>query len=273
MSRESAITLEEKPAYFSQFPFLVEQDAAKIQAPLVHTHSPYHSKLYTSAVSVNPLIAAASPILSLLGRLQTSPHPADIAELYLDLIHEIKSFESYAQRLSYRTETIFIARYMLAATIDETILNTSWGQESGWENHKILFFFQQEEWGGERFFVILERLQEEPLLYIDALELAYMCLSLGYEGKFRYQERGHLALDEIIKKLFFKISQVRDELKPDLNSPKLATLPKSQTVKVLIPTKLFCLSTLFSLLIMGSAFTGQQWQQLNPLHYFFSTAA
>ena len=207
MSNEQVI-LEEKNAYFSSTPFSLEQASA---APHSHsqTQTPYHSKLYTSKISVNPLLAAASPLLSIMGRLHSTAQPYDIAELYLDLIHEIKSFDSYAQRLNYRSETILVARYILTTTLDETILNTHWGKQSGWEKHKLLMFFQQEEWGGDRFFVILERLEEEPLFYIDLLELVYTCLSLGYEGKFLFQERGHHSLAEITEDLFYKIQQIR----------------------------------------------------------------
>ncbi|MBI5448682.1 MAG: DotU family type IV/VI secretion system protein [Gammaproteobacteria bacterium] len=254
---------------FTQPTFSTQEETdSNYVSSLAHTHSHYHSKLYTSVVGVNPLIAAASPLLSLMGRLKSAAQFTDISELYLDLIHEIKSFESYAQRLNYRPETVLIARYILTATLDETILETDWGRENNWEKHKLLLFFQQEEWGGERFFVILERLEEEPALYIDVLELVYMCLSLGYEGKFRYQERGHLTLSDLLQDLFYKIYQVRRELKPDLNGKKPLLLPKlapTQTINVLIPVKLFCLSALFSLAVVGSSFTQQQWQHLNPL--------
>lgn len=267
MSNEPISALEEKTAYFSQLPFPTDQ-GAMARAPLTHTHSHYTSKLYTSTIGVNPLVAAASPILSLMGRLRSATHPYEISELYLDLIHEIKSFESHAQRLNYRAENILIARYLLTSTLDETILNTAWGKESEWEKHKLLMFFQQEEWGGERFFVILERLEEEPLFYVDLLELAYICLSLGFEGKFRYLERGHYPLNEISKNLFYKIQQIRHELKPDLNPKRLHSSATRIKVKsTLIPVKLFLLSAFFSLAVVGTSFTSQQWQQLIPFHF------
>src|SRR3990167_9014247 len=159
---------KKKPLPLSLGPLFLEQTKAT-RAPLVHTHSPYYSKLYTSNINVNSLLAAASPIFTLLGRVRILPQYTNPNELYLDFVHEIKAFESYAQRLNYRAENILVARYLLASTVDEVILNTHWGKESEWREHNLLMFFQQEDWGGNRFFVILERLEEEPLFYIDVL--------------------------------------------------------------------------------------------------------
>ncbi|EKD75722.1 MAG: IcmH [uncultured bacterium] len=262
----STTVLQEGTTYFAPTSFLIEQTASGTRVPLAHAHSQYNSKLYTPVISINPLIAAASPILSLIGRLRNAFISQDTAELYLDLIHEIKSFESYAQRLNYRAEIILIARYALSAMVDETLLHSTSGKEKEWEKHKLLLFFQQEDWGGDRFFIILERLEQDPLFYIDLLELTYLCLSLGYEGKFRYQERGHVELQKIINNLFDKIKKIRHELKPDFNSKKITLKQKPKVKEILIPIRLFIMSTCLSLILIGSSLSIEHWQHLNPLN-------
>src|SRR3990167_2355885 len=220
---EVTTVLQEGATYFAPTSFLIDQTASGSRVPLAHAHSQYNSKLYTPVISINPLIAAASPILSLIGRLRN-------------------------------------------AFVDETWLHSTSGKEKEWEKHKLLLFFQQEDWGGERFFIILERLEQDPLFYIDLLELTYLCLSLGYEGKFRYQERGHLKLQEIINNLFEKIKQIRHELKPDFNSKRILVKQKTQVKEILIPIRLFIMSTCLSLILIGNSLSIEHWQHLNPLN-------
>ena len=80
-------------------------------------------------------------------------------------------------------EQVKIASYFLCSLIDETVLNTPWGNQSNWGHHSLLIQFHNEAWGGERFFQILDRLKQQPAQGLNLLELAYLCLSLGFEGK------------------------------------------------------------------------------------------
>ncbi|WP_235378984.1 type IVB secretion system protein IcmH/DotU [Candidatus Coxiella mudrowiae] len=57
-------------------------------------------------------------------------------------------------------------------------------EDGGWRQIGLLKTFQGEMWDGERFFVILKRSAEELALHLDLLELGYLCLSLGYQGKY-----------------------------------------------------------------------------------------
>lgn len=192
--------------------------------PLSHPHSYYRSKVYTVTLGINPLIAAASTIFTLTAKLRESESYTDINGLYQQLTHEIRAFENNAQSQNYRSDIILVARYVLCALLDETILNTSWGKISNWERHKLLVTFHSEQNGDERFFAILDRIIEDPALHIDLLELLYLCLNYGFEGKYRYQENGKAVLDTVIDKLFERIRYQRGDIKKDFS-----TLQKSAT--------------------------------------------
>lgn len=180
----------------------------------------YHrSKIFNTALGINPLIAAASPLFSLATNLSDIESPPDLLKLSYDLNHEIKAFENNARSQHFRSETILITRYLLCAYIDECIQQSPWGKKNktAWEPHLLLLFFHQEKDGSERFFLILERLSADPEVHIDVLELIYLCLNFGYLGKYRFLQDGKEMSDTISKRLFECIRAARGELKKELH--------------------------------------------------------
>ncbi len=73
----------------------------------------------------------------------------------------------------------------------------------------LLSRFHNETFGGEKFFELLERLSRDPIKHLALLELMYVCLALGFEGKYRVMERGLLQLDGIRDALYRQIIHVR----------------------------------------------------------------
>jgi type VI secretion system protein ImpK len=63
--------------------------------------------------------------------------------------------------------------------------------------------------GGEKFFEILERLRGNPGRYIDLIELVYLCLALGYEGKYRHDPSGQGQLGQLQRDLYRLIREQR----------------------------------------------------------------
>ena len=181
------------------------------RAPLSGQQSRYQSKAFNVNIAVNPLVAAAAPLLTLTSQLANQAHPPTTRELHDALCFEVKAMENKAHSLGYRPQVILAMRYLVCALIDEVIATSSWGSNSDWPSHSLLQTFHNEPWGGDRFFVILERSSEDPATYIDLLELGYICLSLGYRGKYAAQEQMHdLAL--VIDQLYDIIRHERGEV-------------------------------------------------------------
>lgn len=169
------------------------------------------SQLFTVSRTVNPLVAAAAPLLTLatrLGELNTSP---ELTKLYEQLCHEVSVFEYKAQSLGYKPQVVIAARYLLCSLIDETIQHSLWGEDSDWKEKNLLNSFQNERDGGERCFHILNRSLEDPILYFDLIELFYLCFSFGLEGKHRGSRNGHDEITEIMDKLYQLIREHRGE--------------------------------------------------------------
>lgn len=164
---------------------------------VAHTdHAYYRSQLFHFDSGVNPLISAADPVLTVATKLMANHHTPDTDNLHADLIHEMNAFESNANNHQYPPQIILAARYILCTFIDETITNSHWGKKIDWQSQSLLQRFHQEASGRVRFFVILERSSEDVHSNIDLLELIYLCLRLGYEGKYQQREKG---LEDLIK--------------------------------------------------------------------------
>lgn len=160
---------------------------------------------------LNPLERSATLLLNLLGQIRnTSSHP-DPDGLHQQLADEIRQFERRAQATGIAPETVFTARYVLCTTIDEFVLSTPWGAESIWRNQSLLRQFHQETGGGEKFFLLLDKLEENPGRNIDLLELMYVCLALGFQGRYRVEQDGTSRLEAVREGLYQTIRNHRGE--------------------------------------------------------------
>jgi type VI secretion system protein ImpK len=166
---------------------------------------------------LNPLLQAASPLLLLMGRLRTSLNHADIGGLRRQTLEQIREFEERARAAGVTPETTLAARYVLCAAVDEAVLATPWGNQSEWGEQTLLVTLHRETWGGEKFFDMLERICRDPSRHIDLMELQYVCLTLGFAGKYQVLERGHVRLAEIQADLYRQIRTFRGVPAPDLS--------------------------------------------------------
>jgi type VI secretion system protein ImpK len=168
-------------------------------------------------VGLNPLVRAASPLLMLAGQLRGSVSPVDVEGLRRHALDEIRRFEEQARASGVANEIIVSARYVLCAGLDEAVLSTPWGAQSEWAQHPLLVALHREAWGGEKFFEMLERISADPARYLDLMELQYLCLALGFSGKYQVQDRGHERLAAVQQDLYRKIRNHRSPPPPELS--------------------------------------------------------
>lgn len=169
------------------------------------------------ATGANPILAAATQLLALAGQLRHSSNYADVDGLFRQLCQEVRVFEAQLNAQKASPEEISIARYTLCGFLDEAILNTPWGGDSGWGSRTLLAEFHNEVDAGEKVFAILDRIKPDPARYVQLLELIYVCLSLGFQGKYRRQERGYDELDRLRVDLASLIARQRGPYEPELS--------------------------------------------------------
>jgi type VI secretion system protein ImpK len=165
---------------------------------------------------INALVAAANPLLDLVPQIRaTLQHPDPVA-LRSALVRDIKLFESRARAAGVDPEKIVGARYALCTVLDETAASTPWG--SGvWGKQTLLTMFHNETWGGEKFFLLLSKLAQSPAANRDLLELLYICLALGFEGRYRVMDNGRAQLDSVRERLAEILRKGSAEYERDLS--------------------------------------------------------
>jgi type VI secretion system protein ImpK len=183
------------------------------------------------------LLAAAAPVLAAAVRIGADGgRGPDLDRFRRGMVDAIRRFEAEALQTGLDTKSLRAARYALCATIDDLVLSTPWGSNSGWAAQTLTSIFHKEVSGGDRFFDLLEQMQKDFGRHAEVVELMYLCASLGFKGRYRVMQRGEGALTELREGTYRSIRQRRGEFERDL-SPHwrgLATgyKPLSQRVPV-----------------------------------------
>ena len=210
----------------------------------------------TFNISLNPLVAAASNLLSEVVRLKHSYEGEDLHALNQRLSGELKLFEHRALHDGAESSQVMAARYVLCTAIDEAVVTTPWGNESEWSQMSLLSSFHNETFGGEKFFQLLERLSRNPVKHLPMLELMYLCLSLGFEGKYRVMPRGMLELEAVRDSLYRQIRQLRGDVPREV-SPHWQGL--RDTRRRLVRIVPWWMVALFTLICLGMLYAGFAW--------------
>lgn len=157
----------------------------------------------------NPLVRIASPLLLLSVQLRHSVTPPDAVQLREQVVSQVRRFEAQAQQAGIVQQTALAARYVLCTLLDEAVLNSPWGEQSGWARQTLLTTFHGETYGGAKFFQILERLCADFSRHIDLIELMYISLALGFGGRYLIEAGGRAKLADIQEDLYRRIRAQR----------------------------------------------------------------
>ena len=169
------------------------------------------------ATTDNPLVACATNLLTVAGQLRgTASHP-DPEGLRERLTGQMREFEQCARAKGFTDTMVLPARYVLCALVDESVLDTPWGSQSVWAKRGLLITFHNETWGGEKFYDALDRLQAFPSGNLHLLELMYLCLALGFEGRYRVRDGGRDQLERVREQLFQTIRTQRGDPERELS--------------------------------------------------------
>lgn len=139
----------------------------------------------TTRASDNPLVNAYAALLGLAPELEraTAPENPDVlrTRLHDTLTHARDSAVSAGVPLTRADQ----GAWFVAALLDDIALNTPWGGNSGWPRMPLVVSMYGNVDAGERFFDLAEDLIRFPERDPDLMELVFLCLSLGFRGKFR----------------------------------------------------------------------------------------
>ena len=135
-------------------------------------------------------------------------HP-DPAGLRARLREQIDGFERTARAAGIPEDRLLAARYALCALLDDAASATPWGRE--WGSRGFVGELHPEAGGPDKFFALLEQMTAQPGNFAELLEFFYVCLALGFEGKYRGGEGGRQALAQTRSRLFAVLAARRGE--------------------------------------------------------------
>ena len=162
--------------------------------------------------SYNPLVDAATPLLGLALRLRRmDTYAGEVQALYDRVYHQVAAIGEEARQHGYDNGVLMAYRYCLCTFLDEVVMGTPWGSQSPWAARSLLSAYHNETWGGEKFFTLLSRLSMEPQTFRDVLEFLYLCLCLGFKGKYRIRHDGGEELQRVTEKLHRMLRGLRGD--------------------------------------------------------------
>jgi len=136
---------------------------------------------------LNRLVQAANPVLAAVPQIRHALHHPDPDGLHARLTEQVAAFEQTALAEGNTESDVQAARYALAALLDDSAAATPWGKQ--WAALGLLSDAQS----GDKFFALLDDVLAAPEAHPDLVEFLYVCLALGFEGRYRQGGRDALA--------------------------------------------------------------------------------
>ncbi|NVZ22039.1 type IVB secretion system protein IcmH/DotU [Pseudomonas costantinii] len=217
-------------------------------------------------MDLNPLVAAASALLSQVTLLKGYSGRESLGTVNDRFSSLVTQFEAHALRLGGESSQVISARYVLCSVIDEAVVTTAWGSRSDWPKMSLLSRFHNETFGGEKVFQLLERLSRDPIKHLAMLELMYLCLAIGFEGKYRIMERGESQLEAVRDALYRQVRHVRGDPPSEHVPAASAGQRRRKRLRVLSATWV----SVFALACLLVMYAGFAWtlgeERTNALH-------
>jgi type VI secretion system protein ImpK len=127
----------------------------------------------------------AVDIISFAIQLKGMKDPGD-PEAFRARVGELfQIFDTRAAGADVSPPNAALAKYALAAFIDEIVLNSDWALRESWSGKPLQLEYFNDFAAGEEFFNKLDTVRhtDDPKR-IDVLEVYYLCLALGFQGKY-----------------------------------------------------------------------------------------
>ncbi|MEL6690162.1 MAG: type IVB secretion system protein IcmH/DotU [Pseudomonadota bacterium] len=161
--------------------------------------------------ATNPIIAAASDILILLGRLRTGMVEMSAIPLRDHVLRAMAEFTDKCMAAGVPPEDIDVARYALAATADDIVQTVPGNDPQYWQQFSMAAELLGDRSAGIGFFSRLEQVMAYPQQRRNVLELMLTCMSLGFEGRYRAEPQGAVTLMRIRSEVYqrFRSTEAR----------------------------------------------------------------
>lgn len=159
----------------------------------------------------------ASESLILILQLRSTDDYGNAASLKKSCNDLFERFESEARTNAIDNEKIKLAKFALVAFLDETIISSAWNQKEQWLSEPMQIQLFDTFNAGEEFFTHLITLRERSSANKDILEIYYLCLALGFKGRYQLQSPENLrrVIDDLNLELHPEMYSTIDAISPN----------------------------------------------------------
>ncbi|MCC6329854.1 MAG: DotU family type IV/VI secretion system protein [Acidobacteria bacterium] len=145
----------------------------------------------SEAASKNDLVTFAGPIFDLILRLKAGI-VAPSNDLRPKIAGMLEDFEKRAERYRFNHKIVQVSKFALASFVDETVLTNNFPLKNEWEKNPLQLEYFGEQLAGNKYFDKLEAMLKQIDTTVDAVEIYYFCMLLGFKGRYAIYEHDKL---------------------------------------------------------------------------------
>ncbi|MEI9430405.1 type VI secretion system protein TssL, long form [Mesorhizobium sp. Cs1299R1N3] len=205
------------PGWSSRTVVIQDHEAGPATAAALQQDALLNATAGVKYAAANPILAAAAPLLMLLGQLRLIPVERQAAALAEHTADAIESFERTTAKAGIGEEDARIAKFALCETADDLIGNLPWPNKQTWAQHSMVVRFFQTQPTGSGFYEALNNILAKPEAHCDLLELMHACLSLGFQGQYRGLPRERNALERVRHDIYDTLRYFRPRAAEDIS--------------------------------------------------------
>ncbi len=122
-------------------------------------------------------------ILELRRAAEQGEHPP-LEAVKADLLGLFAEADQKAGTARDTAANFALTRYALVYWADDVLINSPWSHADEWRNHILEWEYFRENVGGEKFYE--KAAEAERLADTDPLEVFFLCVALGFQGKLAF---------------------------------------------------------------------------------------
>ncbi|MFV0303219.1 MAG: type VI secretion system protein TssL, long form [Paracoccus sp. (in: a-proteobacteria)] len=203
--------------FFPDIPRDRGAQAAPMQGPKIPLQQAMQVKGLGKGASTNPILAAAAPLLILLGRLRTGLVEMQAAPLMDHVTREIDGFERNLLSQGINPHEAAVSKYILSGTADDIVQNLPGADRGDWLQYSMVARFFGKRDSGVGFFQETEKAMQAPGQAYNLLGLILTCLNLGFEGQYRTLPNGAVDLSRIRNAIYETLRRVTPRPDEDIS--------------------------------------------------------
>ena len=142
--------------------------------------------------NVQRLAETYAPCFALILQLRATDEYGDAGQLRRRILDMLDRLRREAQRAGSASEDTQEAQFALVAFLDETILSSNWSEKDHWLAKPLQLELYNRYDAGEEFFHRLDGLRANPSLHAEVLEIYYLCMALGFKGRYLLHDQEKL---------------------------------------------------------------------------------